>query len=287
VTFLLSLTAFGVISTVFWRQTEHQRQRAEKASQFLEDLIKSVDPDETKGKELTAIELFEHGRHRIAEDLAGEPELQIDIAGTLGEVFYKLGDYDKSRELMEQALTVAEPLLRKSLRNRRSRHGAEHTRVAAVLDLLGQVLAAQGRDEEAILLYDEALTIRRRRFGEDHPDVAQTKKNLAELLIAGDPATAQVLLTQALASFERSRAPTWKIADAESVLGAYLVEVGHYEEAEPCLNESYETLRNHRGERSVYAQDAQARALELYKAWASDSQSGSISITSSSSPPVR
>ncbi len=390
--FLLLILSFSVVSTVLWRQAVHERRRAQQERQgaqtayrFLQNLFETADPDQARGADLTALEILERGKERVVEELKEEPELQIDVAGTLGKVFRNLGAYDESKEMMAMSLRIAretyggdhpevakrlgnlavltydhqdypqaeslfrgilemklrlgqqaselfrakgnlaatlmlqgkfdeaeelyldilktrlelyepeygpndedvatsrrnlgalyydqgdfekaESQLRKSLEIRRRVFGSEHTGVASVQNLLGNVLAAQGREDEAEQLYDEALSTRRSLLGEDHPHVARTKRDLAELLAHRDAATARVLLSQALATFYRTRPDGWEAADAESVLGAILTGMGRYEEAEPCLVGAHAKLEEVRSGRSFRTRKALARLLDLYRAW--------------------
>jgi hypothetical protein len=46
-----------------------------------------------------------------------------------------------------------------------------------------------------------------------------------------------------------------------------LTAEGRYAEAEPCLTEGYERLRNGPGDYSSYTRDARRRLEELYRAW--------------------
>jgi hypothetical protein len=59
----------------------------------------------------------------------------------------------------------------------------------------------------------------------------------------------------------------WRIADAESVLGATLAMQRRFEEAEPLLVASSQTLKDLRGEREPRTRLALARLTELYKVW--------------------
>lgn len=364
--------------TVLWRRAEHALVRAERASQFLEDLIANAKPDASQGEDLTVRQLLERGRRRIPVDLVDEPELQIDMAGTFGEVLRDLGDHEASAELLEEALDVArrhyggdhveivkrlnnvgasyydqgdfaeagryfrealemgdrlgqessalfrmkdnlasvlmlqgtfdeaegiyldvlrerreaateaadpnvatslrnlgacylnwrrperaEPPLREALAIRLRLYGGDDTRVASVLDLMGGAAAELGRPQEAESFYTDSVRIGRQRFGDGHLRVAWTKTNLAELLLDEDPAAAEVLITQALAVYGRSRPGGWEMAAAESVLGAILLRQGRDSEAEPCLRTSWETLRRVRGEGSLVAEKARRRMAEL------------------------
>ncbi len=389
----LAMTAAAVFlllmsfATVSWRQSVHDRESAERESrrsqiafQFLVDLFKAMEPDKTQGEELTALELLERARGSVLEDLKDVPELQVDVAGTLGNVFHSLDAFDESKQLMEMSLEIArdhygedhteiakrmgnlgvlllgrdpakakelfhralemrqrlkqessdlfrvksnlatahmalgefehseelyldvldtrlelygeidrdvatsrrnlgvmyyaqgdfeqaEEQLKEALRIRRHEFGDEHTLVASVLDWLGNVVAARDRLKEARQLYNEALAIRRQRLGDDHQDVATTKKNLAALLASREPETAHLLVTEALTIFHKTQPGGWKAADAEGVLGAVLVGLGRYEEAEPLVVDSYTELTEIRGERDFRTRGALERILELYTAW--------------------
>ena len=87
-----------------------------------------------------------------------------------------------------------------SLRIRRKTFGNEHPSVAESLNNLAQLLRAQvrakgrtllsqvalncslqGKYDEAKLMHEESLRIRRKALGNEHPDVAQSLNNLAGL----------------------------------------------------------------------------------------------------------
>ena len=115
----------------------------------------------------------------------------------------------------------------------------------------------------------KALEIRRQRLDEGHPNVARTKRHLASLLIArGSLETAGTLLSEASAVFRDSLGKgDWEVVATQSVQGAYLAELGRYEEAESLLVESYPFIKRIKGEGSIYERDARRRIVELYEAW--------------------
>ncbi len=379
--FAAVLLGASITTTVLWQRAESALSRAERASQFLEDLIRAAKPDQTRGEELTVPQLLKSNWHRVFGDLSDEPELQLDMAGTLGEVFRELGDHETAADLLEGALDVARrhyngdhPEVLKRLSNagvsrfdrgyfakaeglfrealamgsrlgrsppelfrtqvnlasslmmqgkfgeaealyldvqqartalyiprygpddpdlasshlslgtlyyasgelekselharealaiRRRIYDAEDTKVASALNLLGNVLAVQNRRRDAEALLQEALDARQRRFVHDHLKVARTKASLAALIVGDDPATAQVLVSQALDVYSRSKPDGWEMAEAESVLGEVLLHQGRLDEAEVCLQHSGEKLWRIRGETSIYAQRARHRLAEL------------------------
>ena len=71
---------------------------------FLVDVFATSDPDESHGEEITAREILERGAGRIERELAQRPETQARLLGIIGEVYSRLGLYDRSLPLLERAL---------------------------------------------------------------------------------------------------------------------------------------------------------------------------------------
>jgi len=197
----------------------------------------------------TRIELYEPEYGRDDTDIATSQR-------NLGTFYYARGDFDK-----------AEFHLRKALGIRRRAWGSKHTSVASVLDPLGNVLAAAGRSAEAEAMLSEALAIRQELLDDDHLTVARSKLHLAALLAESAPDTASILLTQALETFYSADPGDSETADAESLLGVLLTNLGEYEDAEPCLLESSRRLEEVRGPHNIRTRRAQDRLLALYTAW--------------------
>ena len=59
--------------------------------------------------------------------------------------------------------------------------GEEHPDVAFSINNLGRVLYKQGKYEEAEVLFQRALKIRRKSLGKEHPDTIRSKKSLQKL----------------------------------------------------------------------------------------------------------
>ncbi|MEM9484618.1 MAG: tetratricopeptide repeat protein [Cyanobacteria bacterium P01_F01_bin.116] len=85
----------------------------------------------------------------------------------LGALYHAARDYAEAEKV---ALHVRE----KSL-------GAHHLDKATTISNLGGVLADQSRFQEAEELYQRALKIRRKVFGDEHPDVKQSLRNVDKL----------------------------------------------------------------------------------------------------------
>jgi serine/threonine-protein kinase len=79
----------------------------------------------------------------------------------LGNLHYDLGDYIAAGVHHRRAYV----LVRDSL-------GAEHPLVAASVGNLGLVMHRLGHDEDARTMLEEAIALKRKLVGDDHPDVA-------------------------------------------------------------------------------------------------------------------
>jgi len=73
------------------------------------------------------------------------------------------------------------PIYRRALEFYEARFGPEHFEVAATLNNLGIARAAEGDEVEARELLERCLKIKRKLFGEDHPEIRLTEANLAAL----------------------------------------------------------------------------------------------------------
>ncbi len=196
--------------------------------------------------------LYRQGlRLRLGTFGRDDPRVSYSLR-SLGTLLYSRGDF-----------TAAEPLLREALRIRLAAYGPEHTELAPVLDLLGNVRLARGDPAEAERLYLRALELRRQRLGDEHAELARSERNLAVLrLDQGKLVDARRLLEKALARLRRGKVPgDWRIADAESVLGAVLAAEGRRRQAEPLLRASYRTLAATRGEHVTATREARQRLL--------------------------
>jgi tetratricopeptide (TPR) repeat protein len=173
----------------------------------------------------------------------------------------------------------AESMFRQVLESHRKALGDRHPILATTLNNLSRVLREQKRSDEAAAALQDALDIARAAFGGDHQLVAIYSINLASLRLTQErPAAAEALLREALRVRVRSpqlvpgRRRTfleddWSIGATRSLLGASLVGLARYDEAEAVLLEARRDLdalpRPH--DRELKA--TLARLAGLYDAW--------------------
>lgn len=215
-------------------RAEVEAKTAGRVSDFLVGLFEVSDPSESRGKEITAGEILQAGAARIDRELADEPEIQAKLLETMGKVYASLGAFNE-----------AEPMLRRSLDQRRRLEQVPESDIASGLNSLGYVLALKADFDASEQAYEQALETRRRLDGEQSPAVAETLTGLAYLKgRRGDYVTAEKLLREAL---EMRRATLGEnhveVAETLEELGMNQFDQGDYEEAESLLRHALEMRR--------------------------------------------
>ena len=138
---------------------------------------------------------------------------------------------------------------------------------AATLNQQVLQLYSQGRYSEAIPLAQRALAIREKALGSDHPEVAQSLNNPAELYrvqvevvislnnlaelyrIQGRYADAEPLFKRSLAINEKALGPEHpNVATSLNNLAALYESQGRYTDAEPVYQRASNTRENTRSE---------------------------------------
>ena len=175
--------------------------------------------------------------------------------------------------------TSAESLLRQALTRQRKALGTSHPVVATTLNTLSRVLREQRRYDEAASALESALEIARAALRPDHQLLAIYSINLASVRLAQkQPAAAEPLLREGLRI--RAYAPgvvpsrrrtfleeDWSIGATKSLLGASLVALARYDEAERVLLEAEHDLRSSPITADAELKTAITRLVDLYVAW--------------------
>jgi eukaryotic-like serine/threonine-protein kinase len=284
---ILSL-AIG-LGTAMWQAREAQLQaaeanrqaeRAEQVSEFLTGLFRVNDPAENRGERLTARDLLERGTERLDDDLAEQPELQLDLARLIAEIHINLGEYARARPLLDRALAInqamEEPLSGHGLLNLRGRvehrmgnyeaavEWFERAEAAALAE--GQPLSLAGvlnnwalsekglgRFEAAETMHLRALEIHEAELGPDDVRIGPMLNNLGVLLrpIAGRKNDARYYFERALALYEREYGDTHPYTlGTSSNLGWLLSQLGEFDQAEILLKRGLEGAARLHGEDS-------------------------------------
>jgi tetratricopeptide (TPR) repeat protein len=199
-TLVLLLAAFTVAMAVQAQRIARERDRANreaeaarKVSDFLVHLFEVSNPSEARGNSITAREILDAGSARIAQELAGQPEVQGRLMNTMAAVYQSLGLYKDSATLYRESLAV-----------RRRALGSRDPAVAANLHDLGTLLVISGDYAGAEAALNEALALRESLHGKSSAEAALTVGSLAQLSYArGDYAKAEPLFKRKLDTLRR------------------------------------------------------------------------------------
>ncbi len=155
---------------------------------------------------------------RQARRLDGQPEVQAELYQTLGNLYTRLGAFERADSLLERALA-----------QRRALYGADHPEVAASQVALGLLRVDQAMMEEAEALVREGLAMTRRHLPPGHPEVTGALTALGYVLrmrgkyeeaVAPLEEAVRVLAAQEPASVELSQSLS-ELATAHYYNGRY------------------------------------------------------------------
>lgn len=147
-----------------------ERDRARAVLGFVLRLFEAQNPEQARGRELTARDLLDRGGTRVDTEFGDDPEMRAELLFTIGKVRTSLGDFDQARPMLESALRI-----------RRERLG-DHPATADSIGELAHCLAEQGEGARATALYREALAMRRRVLPPDDPRIALAMNDLGAAL---------------------------------------------------------------------------------------------------------
>jgi serine/threonine-protein kinase len=242
-----SLLTFGyaVAVTLQARAIDRQRERAEleaakaaEVERFVLDLFRSSDPAVALGRDTTARELLARGAERLERELAGQPEVQARLGGTLAEIYGRLDLVAEGRALVEQALA-----------RQRALHGDRHPEVADSWRRLGVLLRLDGDDAGSAAALREAVGIRRRLVPLDEAGLAHDLGQLGESVRrTGDLTGAEAAYGESL-ELRRARGDRAGVADSLTNLASLHYSARDYARAERLNREALALLVEARGER--------------------------------------
>jgi serine/threonine protein kinase/tetratricopeptide (TPR) repeat protein len=209
------------------------RQKSEQVARFLERMLKGVGPSVALGRDTKLLrEILDRTAAGLKDELAGQPEVEADLRGTIGEVYFALG-----------SLPSAEAMQRESLRLRETSLPPDHVEVAESLNRLANVLQALNRTDEAVACYRRSLAIYRSHGRPAERETAALLSNLGNALSTHDLPAAEQTLREALAlsrQLHRGGTPSPSILYS---LGLVLKDRGQLGEAEKFLRESLQVRR--------------------------------------------
>ena len=216
------------------RATSREAAKARAVKDFVVGLFRVSQPEESRGREITARELLERGARRIDSGLAHQPELQAELLDVLGVIHRDLGLYPE-----------ADSLLGRSVQLSRATYGTAHPEVATKLTDWAAVLAARGHYARAESLLLGAYGILRRARGREDTSATAALSALASVhRQRGNFAQAESLYREVL-QVDRGRrgGDQLRVAANLDQLGLVLEESGDLKRADSNYQEAFELRR--------------------------------------------
>ncbi len=206
--------------------------RSERAKDSTLELVIQLflqgDPDHRGSSPTTTRDILERHLRNTERHLADQPLAQADIYQLAGRLYRELGKYDKSG-----------PLLRRSYALRQFHLPTDHPYVADSLHHLAHHHYALGEFARAEGEERAAHEIRRRYFGEESLEVAESLRQLGEILLAQDRTDeAETSLTRSLELHQALAHGSPRIASVLNGLAFLRYRLGDLEAAAAAANQS-------------------------------------------------
>jgi serine/threonine-protein kinase len=225
------LSLAGGLAGTAWqaRVAASEAAKQREVKEFLIDLFRVSDPEQSRGREITARQLLELGARRADSALAMAPELQADLLHVLAVIHGELGLYGRADTLLDRAVRLT-----------RAVQGEQSADLAARLTDWGRVLNQQASYGRADSVLRVALALRRRIFGPDDTTVAATLRALGAVQATlADNGAAEVSAREALAIDRRRRGDLHvTVAQDLEALGTALYQEGKLPAADSAFRAS-------------------------------------------------
>lgn len=253
---------------------EAQARRARRATLFLQEMLSQADPEYSRGREVTVREALDTAAARIDADSSEEPEVEAAVRFAIGSSYASLARFEEAERMFQRALEIRTGQLDRPsretadllnsiamLRIKQGRSNealelieqalevmvrAEPDNVLAALTIQenrGNALQALGRAAEVEPILRAILARRIEIQGEDHPEIAATRQNLAVVLNGlGHADEAEDLMTLAYRWFldHHGRRHPKTLASLLNLARMY-VDSGRYQEAEVLSRQAIES----------------------------------------------
>jgi len=158
-----------------------------------------------------------------------QPAAVAVTAETIGLIQFHRGQYQEAMESFSEALEV------KKATNGGGNGEVANTTVSHTLNNMANCLFSSGRLDESMIMYREALDIKRKRLGEDHIDVANTHNNIGNVFYSKGE------YKKALAPFEEAlRIKKIQLGNNDLNVAATLANIG---DAKSKLNKMDDALK--------------------------------------------
>jgi non-specific serine/threonine protein kinase/serine/threonine-protein kinase len=169
---VLLAATFAVAQAIQLRRIRHERDRADRVTDFLTNMFQVPAPSEARGNTVTAREILDRSSNEIERGLGQEPEVRSQLMLVMAKTYENLGLFSRAHELMERVIE-----------DRRRTLGPDHPKTLDAMSQMGWVLYREGREIEAERLTRATIDAQSRVLGPDDPATLESKDHLVWILI--------------------------------------------------------------------------------------------------------
>jgi serine/threonine-protein kinase len=144
--------------------------RTQRIQHFMMNLFQGGDAAAGPADALRVSTLLDRGVQE-AQSLNNDPKVQAELYQNLGDIYEKLGKFDR-----------ADPLLTSALEQRKKLFGPDSPEVAESMVALGLLRDSQAKLDDAEKLVRQGLDIDQRRLPPNHPAIAKATATLGKVL---------------------------------------------------------------------------------------------------------
>jgi eukaryotic-like serine/threonine-protein kinase len=242
---VLLVAGFAITEFLQARRIARERDRAnmeaataKETADFLVRLFEVSDPNEARGKSITALEILDRASGRIETELGHEPAVQARLQLTMSQVYQGLGLYESSVQLAQRSWLTRRALL-----------GEDNPATLSARSELGDSLRSLGKSDEAESHLRAAVEAQRRVLGPDALETLMSSSRLGVVLYnKGDLKQAKGVLRSTVEGFRRLGRPgAGELVSALQWLGQTLRDQDQREEAVRVQLEALDLARKTNG----------------------------------------
>ena len=204
------------------------------------------------GKDATLRQAVNAAEPKVAEAFADRPLEEASIRQILGATYLDLGEAERAIRQFERALALWEAIL-----------GPDQPDPSECRNQLAVAYRRAGRIDDAARLYQQSP------LSSTH--AAALAIQGSALLTEKKPAEAELKLRESLAIRQKVQPDDWTTFDAQSMLGAALLDQKKYAAAEQLLVSGYEGMKQRQAKIRARDRSHLTKALErlvhLYELW--------------------
>jgi non-specific serine/threonine protein kinase/serine/threonine-protein kinase len=206
----------------------------EEVNDFLTETLESVNPEQSKGKEVSVRQMLDAAAAKLGTELANQPRVEAKLRYTIGKTYDALGRLDDAMPQLQRALELAT-----------REFGEDSDTALDALDQMGQILSRRGRFAEAEPLLRRQVELARGRLGAENQTTLYATNTLAVCLQSQERfAEAEPLFRAVIDGLHRQLGSEHQdVLAIEGNFAFLLAQVGRQREAEPILQRLFETHR--------------------------------------------